>query len=177
MNLKGQKSADPLQQAREILADQGLKVTQARLQILKYLLNQVGQGEHVSVEQLFRDSKAAGLPIGQATIYRVLAVLESRGLVVRRQFTHGHTVYELRDSSMHHHMVLPDGSAVLEFADAEINARLKRLAAAEGYEYLGSALVVYVRPCQATGAGRKTPSRQSCSGNDPSKQAIPVVLG
>lgn len=141
---------DPAVFARELLSRLDMKATLARVQIIQRLWDHARQTEHVSAEQLYRELHDASSPVGLATIYRVLAALEAAGAVRRQQFARGQTVFELSDRRLHHHMVEADGHAVLEFADAEIEKCLQCLAAAQGYEYVGSELVIYVKPRKAT---------------------------
>ena len=132
--------------ARELLLRLGLKATISRLEIVRLLLAHGSKMEHVSAEQIYRELQAQHRSLGLATIYRTLAVLETQGAVKRKQFSRGQTVFELTGHRVHHHMVETSGRAVLEFSDAKIERRLQQLAAAQGYDYVGSELVVYVKP-------------------------------
>jgi Fur family transcriptional regulator, ferric uptake regulator len=123
----------------------GLKVTTARVRIVECLWRHAENCDHVSAEQLYLELHKAGNRFGLATVYRVLANLEACGVVRRRQFSRGHTVFEFAKAGLHHHMVEADGKTILEFADAGIEQRLQALAAERGYEYLDSELVIYVR--------------------------------
>jgi len=132
--------------ARDLLARLHLKATVSRLQIVRLLAAHAGKMEHVTAEQIYRELQATQMPLGLATIYRTLATLEMHGVVKRQQFARGHSVFEFNDRRVHHHMVETDGRAVLEFCDAQIERRLKQLAVAQGYDYINSELVVYVKP-------------------------------
>ncbi len=122
----------------------GLKVTHPRIRILE-ILGEEGV-RHLSAEDLYRRLMADGEDIGLATIYRVLTQFEAAGLVEKHNFEGGTAVYELDRGQHHDHMVCVETGKVIEFANAEIEALQKRIAAEHGYEIEDHSLVLYVRP-------------------------------
>lgn len=129
----------------KFLVSRGMKVTRSRMLLLELLQSHANRQEHVSAEQLYRDLVAGGKPVGLATIYRVLGMFEAHGIVRREQFARGQTVYELlSERDAHHHMIKPDGTPVMEFSDAALERRLRKIAEQNGYQYLGSELIVRV---------------------------------
>lgn len=121
-----------------------LKITRARLLVLRFLREQ--QGRHLSAEaihkQLLRDSQKLAI----ATVYRVLADFEKAGMVASSQFDAGPAVYELNGRRRHDHMVCTETGAVHEFADSEAEQHFRERATAMGYELTGYRLVLFVRP-------------------------------
>lgn len=122
----------------------GLKVTHPRIRILE-ILGEDGV-RHLSAEDLYRRLMADGEDIGLATVYRVLTQFEAAGLVEKHNFEGGTAVYELDRGQHHDHMVCVETGKVIEFANAEIEALQKRIAAEHGYEIEDHSLVLYVRP-------------------------------
>ncbi|GAB2997292.1 transcriptional repressor [Arenimonas maotaiensis] len=122
----------------------GLKVTHPRIRILE-ILGADGV-RHLSAEDLYRRLMADGEDIGLATVYRVLTQFEAAGLVEKHNFEGGTAVYELDRGQHHDHMVCVETGKVIEFANAEIEALQKRIAAEHGYEIEDHSLVLYVRP-------------------------------
>ncbi|MFM6988269.1 MAG: ferric iron uptake transcriptional regulator [Arenimonas sp.] len=122
----------------------GLKVTHPRIRILE-ILGEEGV-RHLSAEDLYRRLMADGEDIGLATVYRVLTQFEAAGLVEKHNFEGGTAVYELDRGQHHDHMVCVETGKVIEFANAEIEALQKRIAAEHGYEIEDHSLVLYVRP-------------------------------
>ena len=81
----------------------GLKATLPRLRILSILEQRAD--EHLSAEDVYKALIDADEDVGLATVYRVLTQFESAGLVIRRNFEGGRSVFEL-DSGQHHvHLV------------------------------------------------------------------------
>ena len=122
----------------------GLKVTHPRIRILEILGSEGVR--HLSAEDLYRRLLADGEDIGLATVYRVLTQFEAAGLVEKHNFEGGTAVYELDRGQHHDHMVCVETGKVIEFANAEIEALQKRIAAEHGYEIEDHSLVLYVRP-------------------------------
>jgi len=136
---------DALADPAAFLTSRGIKATRSREQLLQSLMDHACNQEHVTAEQLERDLTVAGKSIGLATIYRVLAMFEKYGVVRREQFARGQTVFEFHsERNPHHHMVRTDGTPVLEFSDALVEHRLREIAEKNGYQYLGSELIVHV---------------------------------
>jgi Fur family ferric uptake transcriptional regulator len=114
------------------LRDVGLKVTTARLKILKILEN--ANPHHMSAEDLYKRLLSLGEDIGLATIYRVLTQFEEAELVRRHYFEGGHSVYELNEGEHHDHLVCVKCSRVEEFVDPLIETRQVDIAKAHHFE-------------------------------------------
>ena len=130
------------------LKEAGLKVTQPRLTILRFLEN--ASQKHLTADEIYRQLNEAGQDIGLATVYRVLAQFEAAQLIHKHVFDDGsgrpaQACFELAVDDHHDHMVCVDTGEVVEFYDPQIEARQEEIAQAHGYEIVDHALVMYVR--------------------------------
>ena len=122
----------------------GLKVTTPRMKVLELL--EASAQRHLSAEDIYRGLIESGEDVGLATVYRVLTQFENAGLVTRRNFEGGHSVFEL-DSGLHHdHMVCLETGKVIEFVSEDIERLQQEIADKHGYELIEHSLVLHVRP-------------------------------
>lgn len=84
----------------ELLRKAGYKATPGRVALLKLLK---ASKEPVSIQEILK--KAGKVAGDQATVYRILEVLEKIGAVKQVNLRHGHTDYEFTDPKDHHHLV------------------------------------------------------------------------
>lgn len=119
----------------------GLKVTLPRLKILELL--ESSQLRHMSAEDVYKTLLEQGEDVGLATVYRVLTQFEAAGIVERHHFEGGHSVFELRDSSHHDHLVCTSCGKVVEFKDEVIEDRQRRIAEQHGFSLTEHALYLY----------------------------------
>ncbi|MFO8045517.1 MAG: ferric iron uptake transcriptional regulator [Halomonas sp.] len=127
----------------------GLKVTLPRVKILQILVSAQGE-HHMSAEDVYKTLLEAGEDVGLATVYRVLTQFESAGLVVRHNFDGGHAVFEISQEEHHDHMVCLDSGEIIEFFDETIERRQQEIAEEHGFDLVDHALVLYVRPKDAS---------------------------
>lgn len=121
----------------------GLKVTQPRLRILE--LFQKSQQRHLTAEDVYRQLLEENQDFGLATVYRVLTQFEQAGILLRRHFESGKSVFELNEGTHHDHLLCLDCGRVVEFVDAEIERRQKKIAAENGFELQEHSLQLYAR--------------------------------
>ncbi|MBK1720231.1 ferric iron uptake transcriptional regulator [Thiocystis violacea] len=119
----------------------GLKVTAPRVKILE-ILEQSGK-RHMSAEDVYKALLSHDEEIGLATVYRVLTQFEGAGLVCRRHFEGGQSVFELNSGEHHDHLVCVKCGKIVEFLDTTIEKRQARIAAEEGFKIEDHSLVVY----------------------------------
>ncbi|TCT18861.1 ferric iron uptake transcriptional regulator [Thiobaca trueperi] len=119
----------------------GLKVTVPRVKILS-ILEHSGK-RHLSAEDVYRELLSHDEDIGLATVYRVLTQFESAGLVCRRHFEGGQSVFELDGGGHHDHLVCIQCGKIVEFVDAMIEERQRAIAAEHGFRIKEHSLVVY----------------------------------
>ncbi|AFL72967.1 ferric iron uptake transcriptional regulator [Thiocystis violascens] len=119
----------------------GLKVTAPRVKILG-ILERSGK-RHLRAEDVYKELLSQNEEIGLATVYRVLTQFEGAGLVVRRHFEGGQSVFELNSGSHHDHLVCIKCGKIVEFVDPLIEARQIAIAAEHGFRIEDHTLVVY----------------------------------
>ncbi|MBK5964420.1 ferric iron uptake transcriptional regulator [Thiocystis minor] len=119
----------------------GLKVTVPRVKILG-ILEHSGK-RHLSAEDVYKELLRQDEEIGLATVYRVLTQFEGAGLVCRRHFEGGQSVFELNSGSHHDHLVCIKCGKIVEFVDSLIEDRQTAIAAEHGFRIEDHSLVVY----------------------------------
>ena len=136
-------------QLNKELKKSGLKVTHARVMILKLL--QELDDRHITVEEVYKLLLEQGEDAALATIYRVLGQFEDAGIVSRHNFEGGKAVYELNNTEHHDHLVCMQCGHVEEFCDDEIEKRQKMIATKKGFTIQEHSLYIYAEcnrnPC------------------------------
>ncbi len=140
-----------MSQSNHDLRKAGLKVTLPRVKILELL--ERSPVHHMSAEDVYKALLAAGEDVGLATVYRVLTQFEAAGIVERHHFEGGHSVFELKDSEHHDHIVCVDCGKVSEFHDDIIEQRQVDVATSLGYELTGHSLHLYGRCLRCSSPG------------------------
>lgn len=132
------------------LRQAGLKITLPRLKILEIL--ETSEDHHLSAEGVYRKLIAEGAEIGLATVYRVLTQFEHAGLVIRHNFEEGHSIFELKRTEHHDHLVCVKCGKVDEFVDKVIEARQAAIAQKARYKMTDHSLTIYglCSGCQQT---------------------------
>ncbi len=103
---------------RELLKNNGLKVTSQRVAILEALESR--PDTHLTAEEIFEYVKASHPEIGLATVYRTIQVLSELNLIDKLNLDDGYTRYEIgKDESEHHHhhLICTKCGVVLKFED------------------------------------------------------------
>lgn len=120
----------------------GLKVTLPRIKIYQ-ILEQAGESDHFSAEDIYKQLMDMGEEVGLATVYRVLTQFEAAGLVVRHHFEGGHSVFELARDEHHDHIVCVKSGMVKEFNDPRLNKLLEEIAESMDFEMTSRTLYLY----------------------------------
>lgn len=128
------------------LRSTGLKVTQPRLRILEIF--QKSTQRHMTAEDVYRVLLEEQQDIGLATVYRVLTQFEQAGILRRNNFESGKSVFEINEGRHHDHLVCLDCGRVVEFYDAEIERRQKKIAHEHGFELQEHSLSLYASCAQ-----------------------------
>jgi Fur family ferric uptake transcriptional regulator len=123
------------------IKEAGLKVTRPREKILAVL--ERSERRHLSAEDVYKELLNNGDEIGLATVYRVLTQFEGAGLVCRRHFEGGQSVFELNSGTHHDHLICVKCGRVVEFVDALIEQRQEAIAAQHGFRIEDHSLVIY----------------------------------
>lgn len=123
------------------LKSMGLKATFPRLKILE--LFEHAEVRHLTADDVHRLLLSENKDIGLATVYRVLTQFEQAGLLERHHFDSGKSVFEIKESQHHDHLVCINCGRVEEFIDEEIERRQKRIAKERGFAIQEHALYLY----------------------------------
>lgn len=114
------------------LNERGLKATRPRLRVLEAL--QSSRKRHLSAEDIYRRVIDAGADVGVASIYRILAQLESVGVLRKHYFDAGVAVFEVNCGTRRAHLVCVGCGRVEDFEDRAISVRRQKIADAHGYD-------------------------------------------
>jgi len=109
----------------QYLRENNLKVTQERLALLDEIF---ATGEHLDADELLARMKTKQRKVSRATVYRTLDLLVQCGLVRKSRLGREHYFYEkMEPGGGHHHMVCTATGKIIEFWDADLDDRLRRL--------------------------------------------------
>jgi Fur family ferric uptake transcriptional regulator len=111
--------------------DNGLKMTGPRRIIARVLSEAT---DHPDVDELHRRANRVDSRISLATVYRTVRLLESKGILARRDLGSRRARYEPTGDGNHFHLVDKDSSTVVEFDSAEAETLLRDIAAKHGFE-------------------------------------------
>jgi len=128
--------------ASDIIASNGLRITNQRVALVKVLLE---SDDHPDAVELHRRLRASDASISLATVYRNLASLESVGVAERHYFEGQGARYESTISEHHDHIVDLDSDEVIEFQSEEIEQLQQEIAKKLGYEVVHHRLELYCR--------------------------------
>jgi Fur family transcriptional regulator, ferric uptake regulator len=123
-----------------LCAEKGLKMTEQRRVIARVLSE---AEDHPDVEEVYRRASAQDSGISLATVYRAMKMFEDAGVVQRLDVGDGRAHYEEARPERHHHLIDVESGAVIEFADAEVDAILQRIAHDLGYVLVGQRLALF----------------------------------
>jgi Fur family transcriptional regulator, ferric uptake regulator len=98
----------------------------------------------LTAQEIFDQLRAAGRPVGLASVYRVVDELTDQGLLQRIDLGAGTARYEplLPTGEHHHHLVCEDCGKVEAFEDDELELALTRLERRSGYSVAGHDVVL-----------------------------------
>ncbi|MCX7561480.1 Fur family transcriptional regulator [Sulfitobacter sp. F26204] len=128
--------------ASDIIASNGLRITNQRVALVKVLLE---SDDHPDAVELHRRLRASDASISLATVYRNLASLESVGVAERHYFEGHGARYESTISEHHDHIIDLDSDEVIEFQSEEIEQLQQEVAKKLGYEVVHHRLELYCR--------------------------------
>ncbi len=123
------------------VAQAGHRAGGARTAVIESL---AGQGCCRSAQEIFDQLRSDGRRVGIASVYRVLDLLVSLGLVQRLDLGGGISRYEpaLPGGEHHHHLVCVDCGEVHPFADPRLEHALDQTAAASDFTVEGHDVVL-----------------------------------
>ena len=141
-----------------LCVENGLKMTGQRRVIARVLSD---ASDHPDVEELYRRAAALDGRISIATVYRTVRLLEEKGILERRDFGGGRARYEPSEHGHHYHLIDIETGKVFEFADAEHEALLQKLAARLGFELVSLRLELFGRRQEAAASSPLAPKLQA----------------
>jgi Fur family ferric uptake transcriptional regulator len=97
-----------------LLRQAGFKATPGRLALLE-LFNKTEKP--LSIKDIQKSLKQANLD--QATIYRIISALESKGIIRQVDFQHGHAHYELTSREHHHHLICEQCGKIVDISKCD----------------------------------------------------------
>jgi Fe2+ or Zn2+ uptake regulation protein len=97
-------------QTAERISTSGLRVTRQRVA----LLDAISHGEHLDVDTVTGRVREAIGSVSQQAIYDVLAALTGAGLLRRIEPAGAPTLFEIRVSDNHHHMICRECGAIAD---------------------------------------------------------------
>lgn len=132
---------------KEILKQNGLKVTKQRLLVLEALAS--CPDKHLTAEEIYEIVKVEYPEIGLATIYRTIQLLSELHLVDKINLDDGFVRYEIgkRDGlewgHHHHHLICVTCGKVISFKDDLLEDFEDRIREATGFQVLDHEVKLY----------------------------------
>ena len=128
---------------RSSLHGRGKRLTPQRQGVLS-LFESIGEGRHLSAEEVHQGLSDAHGPISLATVYRTLRLLSSMGLLLELELPEGGRRYELAGEAHrdHHHLVCVGCGRTEEFENAAVLAAGSAAADGHGFQLLECVLNV-----------------------------------
>jgi len=111
--------------------ENGLKMTGPRRVIARVLSEAT---DHPDVDELHRRANMLDQRISLATVYRTVRLLESKGILARRDLGSKRARYEASGERNHFHLIDKDSGTVLEFSSAEAETVLRNIAGQRGFD-------------------------------------------
>lgn len=144
---------DSPENLRSSLHDRGQRLTPQRQRVL-HLFEQLGEGRHLSAEDVHQRLLLGEERISLATVYRTLRLLSSMGMLQELELPEGGRRYELAGDQHrdHHHLVCVRCGRTEEFENADVLAAGQAAAGLHGFRLLECVLNVRAlcpRCCQS----------------------------
>ncbi|MEB3322977.1 MAG: Fur family transcriptional regulator [Synechococcaceae cyanobacterium] len=128
---------------RSSLHDRGQRLTPQRQRVLT-LFERIGEGTHLSAEEVHQHLLRAREKVSLATVYRTLRLLSSMGLLQELELPEGGRRFELAGDAHrdHHHLVCVRCGRTEEFESTEVIAAGAAAAGSFGFRLLECVLNV-----------------------------------
>lgn len=128
---------------RSSLHGRGQRLTPQRQRVLS-LFERLGEGRHLSAEEVHQRLLQAEERVSLATVYRTLRLLSSMGMLQELELPEGGRRYELGgdDHRDHHHLVCVRCGQTEEFESAAVLKAGERAAGSHGFRLLECVLNV-----------------------------------
>jgi Fur family ferric uptake transcriptional regulator len=142
-----------LERFRRYLRDHRQPVTRQRDRVAAIVLT---SDDHLSADQVRKRLTGQGEPVGLATIYRTLELLEQSGLVRGHDFGQGFRRFEpMPAQADHEHLICVRCGRVVEFAHERLQRMLPIIADEHGFQPERHRVEIYgvCQQCQRKGLG------------------------
>ena len=137
------RSTEPLSRVEELCRQHNLRMTGQRRTIARVLSD---SADHPSVEEVYRRANRIDKRIALSTVYRTVRLLESKGILERRDFGAGRSRWERAERAHHDHLIDIESGKVIEFSNEEIERIQERIARELGFRLVGHRLELYGVP-------------------------------
>ncbi|MEE9391442.1 MAG: Fur family transcriptional regulator [Planctomycetota bacterium] len=140
----------------EYLKERGLKLTQARRDLLNLIFS---NHDHFTADELFDDCRKNEVRVSKATLYRTLTILLDCKLLVDHDFGEGSRYYEHVFGHRHHdHFFCTVCKEIIEFRSEKIEALQHEAASELGFHPVRHTLAIFgvCAGCHETERGRAT---------------------
>lgn len=132
------------------LSEEGCRITQPRLEVLKILLT---TEEPMRAEEIFTQIK--NHRINLSSIYRSLHMLSTLGIIKKVNFHEDFTRYELSDRyrDHHHHLICQSCGKIEDYLDCDLESVVQKVRKEYGFETTAHDLELYgvCSTCQEEG--------------------------
>lgn len=127
-------------EAEARLREVGVRLTAPRRLVLQALSR---EPHDATAQEIHGRLRAAGNPVGLATVYRTLALLQECGAVDALSHRPGEICYRLCAPGHHHHLVCSDCHGVQEVTDCQLEDWLDRVGEQHGFRPTSHSLEVF----------------------------------
>jgi len=143
----GDDMPESQEQFKNLLKQNGLKVTTQRVAILEVLNSRPGR--HLTAEEIYDYVKKKYPEIGIATVYRTIQVLSDLYLIDKLNLDDGYVRYEISKHGKenachhHHHLICLDCGNIYAFQDDLLETLEERIKETMGFEVVDHEVKLY----------------------------------
>ena len=151
----GDEMPDNQELFKNLLKQNGLKVTTQRVAILEVLDSMPGR--HLTAEEIYDCVRVKYADIGIATVYRTIQMLSELNLIDKLNLDDGYVRYEISKSDKtdtshhHHHLICLDFGSVFAFQDDLLETLEERIKTTTGFEVVDHEVKLYGHCNNCTG--------------------------
>jgi len=141
---------------KNLLKQNGLKVTTQRVAILEVLNNR--PGKHLTAEEIYDYVKKKYPEIGLATVYRTIQLLSELNVIDKLNLDDGYVRYEIgrknheETGHHHHHLICLDCGNIYAFQDDLLETLEERIKETLGFQVVDHEVKMYghCKKCRGT---------------------------
>jgi Fur family ferric uptake transcriptional regulator len=145
-----QAARRPATQVTAVLRSAGLRVTPQRQLVVEVL--QGAGARHLTAEDVYREVSERYPGFNRSTVYRVLDLLTSSGVVSQHRLGGSVAHFELTGAGVHHHLICVDCQHVFDLDGAELRELGRRVQRRTGFA-VGQVAVTIEGRCAACRSG------------------------